>query len=301
MKLRRLLLPAIAAAPLCLFPGFARQWAQHISLPILKLLETIGKRIPFSLLEWGIVLLAATLVLSFIVGIFRRGLLRSLLHLLRRLIALIILFVLVFLLIWFPLYHTGSKSIYTASPAQLTAACEVLIGQINASEMDFSNIPKDLPAKTAAFPAWMRALGVSGIFSFPTGEALISPDLPACAVPFVAVHESMHARGYAEEGAANIAAWEDCMQRGGVYAQSARLWALRYCMAALQTQDSQAYLTLQAQMTPNTRMHYRAVGGGREILPHSAIVRAAFSALGISEETGNYEILSAYLASRMPE
>lgn len=289
------------SAALAFGNGFACLWAREVLFPYFPKFSSFTQSLPFALLEWGVIALTALIVARCAVRAVRKGVLQSFALLLRQAATLLCAFIFAFCALWLPLYRIGPAPVYAATPAQLIASCEKLIAELNASELDFSILPSDLPAKAIHFPIWMRALKISGLYAFPTGEALISPTVANCAAPFVAVHEAMHARFIASEGAANIAAWEECMRRGGLYADSARLWALKYSMAALYEIDPQAYAQCRRQMRQNTFAAYRQMGGGRAAAPERDGATAVFAALGVSHAATDYEILSAYLASGMPQ
>lgn len=240
-------------------------WGNFVSKKILAGLNAVGAGLPFSLLEWGLAALLVWILLHP--------------HRFRRFSALILTMLLAFALVWAPLYAKASPD-YRVTRAQMLDSCAALIDTLNASEPDFSSVPKDLPAKTCAFPFWMRAFRLSGFYSFFTGEALIARDVPPCAAPFTAVHEAMHGRGIANEGACNIAAYEECTARGGTYADSAHLWALRYSMGAIRAADYEAYTRMLCRMNPDTYNLFREIGGA---VPDSA---------------GSYGILAAYLAAK---
>ena len=220
--------------------------AALFSKNILRLLNTIGGTIPFSILEWGLAVLLALILLR-----PRR---------LRNLCALILAMLLAFLLLWLPLY-AEPVDIPAASDAQMHMLCANLIDDLNVSALSFDVPPDALPAKQCAFPFWMRALNLDGFYSFFTGEALIAPDLPPESAPFTAVHEVMHGRGIAHEGLCNAAAYAECRLRGGAYADSANLCALRYAMGSVKRADVEAYHLLLNRMRPETLRAYRAVGG----------------------------------------
>ena len=260
-----------------LLPGFARAFGSAVSLPLLRLLAKAGDCFPFVLLEWVFLGICALLLAA----LLRRRFLRRLLCTLLSLASL-------YLILWYPLYFAVQPE-YRATPAEIAASCEKLIGTMNASPPDFSEMP-ELPAKRVRFPGWMRLLNISGICAFPTGEALVSPDLPDCALPFVAVHERMHLEGIAGEGAANIAAWQECMRLGGAFADSARLWGIRYCMGFLRSQAPALYERCMDGMEPRTLHFYREAGGAYNPSPQSRLEIA----LGIA---GDYEILAHYLAA----
>ena len=188
---------------------------------------------------------------------------------------------------------TSSSARYSESSAEsalspavdLEALCLRLIGELNASTLRFtggeSALLQAVEAMNAAFgaelggnavrfaryPEWMAALDLAGFYSPWTGEALVSPNLSAAALPFTACHELAHRLGIADEGAANIAAWIACRPSGGELADSAALWALRYAMAELRTSDESAWRRCAQEM-------------------HPALVRAFASMNGFSEMPG---------------
>ena len=141
-------------------------------------------------------------------------------------------------------------------------------------------------------------MNLSGFYSFITGEAFIAPDLPRASLPFVAVHEAMHGEGIAGEGEANIAAWARCMELSGAYADSARLWALKYAMAALYAADPALYAARRREMSSACFELYRQVGGKPSGSTYASGAQAAFSAMGAGAAAGDYEILAVYLASQ---
>ena len=304
MRIRRtltaltVLIAAALTAAFCLHPALAAGWAEAVSRPVLHALSRLTNPLPFALLEWGLLALLLALFGGACFRWGRRGLRSALIQLARRLGGCILAVAIAFSALWLPLYHTSIHPACAATDAQLAAACENLILELNESPLNFSRAPDDLPAKVIHFPFWMRAFDITGFFSFPTGEALISPELPDCALPFVAVHERMHADGYAGEGAANIAAWEDCLARGGLYADSARVWALKYSMDALHDRDTGAYAACRQLMNESTAASYHAIGGGTRSRAINPGMQAAFSALGVGEAASDYEILAFYLASQ---
>lgn len=283
-----------AAAALALFlmirtaPPFARFWAQNVSIPVLQTISGFGATLPFSMLEWG----AAIMGIPLLCGMMRRQLRRTAAWMLTALI-------LIFLAIWQPLYSLPSPA-YAADTHQMAAAAGLLIERTN---LEAPVIPRldDLPAKPVRFPSWMRIAGISGFASFLTGEGFYDPNLPHCALPFVAVHESMHLQGIADEGAANIAAWQDCMDRGGAYAWSARIWGLRYIMGTLLHRNPGQYAHCINRMNPQTFQLYQECGGAYVPLQRSQFWQAACNFLGIADGLQNYEILAAYLAASIPQ
>lgn len=280
MKIRRWIAAALTLfLSLRLIPGFAGKWARWISQPALNALACMGDRLPFPLAEWLGIAVGILLALALFVRSLRRAA-----------GGLLIALMIACLALWYPLYFVDCAA-HSASTRQISASCAELIAQLNACAAEFE-LPDDLPAKPVRFPGWMRALDISGVCAFFTGEALYSPELHPAALPFVAVHERMHLEGHAGEGAANIAAWEACITRGGAYADSARLWALRYSMGLLEPAQRSAHVSA---MRPHTLERYRASGGAYISAP-PAWLSALQRFLGVGGAMSDYEILALYLA-----
>lgn len=272
-----------------LFPSF---WKEAVSLPYLRFMNPVGSSFPFVLLEWGAAAAAAWMGVSFIISIVRGKPLIGLKILLKRLLCILTAAALIFASIWLPLYENAE--IVQATSVQLQACAEELIAVLNENPPDFSRMPDDLPAKTAAFPFWMRRLNILGFYSFFTGEAIISPDIPSPLVPFVAVHESVHGKGVADEGLCNIRAYEECLLRGGVYAASARIWALKYLLGELRMADYDAFAQCCGQMNADTRNLLQRSGGIYENAQNGIL--SVFSG---GRNAMGYEILAHHLAAEM--
>ena len=191
--------PALLCALVRLLPDFAARWSIWVARPVLQRIALIGARLPFSLMEWGMLALILVLCIGFILHLCRRGMMHAIVHLLRRICMLLMALVWLLAALWYPLYFAEAPLQISVTPAQLAASCRMLIDELSASSLDFSVPPDNLPAKYSAFPFWMDSLNLAGFASFLSGEALISPELPGAAVPFVAVHEFMHTQGHADE------------------------------------------------------------------------------------------------------
>lgn len=302
---KRLLRAALCTLPpmlLCmavrLLPMFAEHWSAWVARPMLQTIALIGGRLPFPLMEWGVLALLVALCIGFIYRLCRRGVLHAAVCTLKRICLLLMALVWLLAALWYPLYFAEAPLRITVTSAQLAASCRTLIDDLNADSLDFSEVPDDLPAKYAAFPGWMQVLNLAGFASFLTGEALISPELPNAAVPFVAVHESMHTLGHADEGRTNLAAWAECLRRGELYADSARLWALKDSLALLRRVDSGAWAAIRSELPPQLDRLISQLGG--ETAPPGDGALAVLAPLGLAESVQNYEILALYLAAEMP-
>ncbi len=299
---RRLLRAALLALPpalLCtavrLLPDFAAHWSTWVARPMLQRIALIGARLPFSLMEWGALALILALCIGFIYQLCRRGVMHAAVQLLRRICTFLMALIWLNAALWYPLYFAEAPLQISVTPGQLAASCRVLIDDLSASSLDFSVLPNDLPAKYSAFPFWMDSLNLAGFASFLSGEALISPELDGAAVPFVAVHEYMHTLGHADEGQTNLAAWEECLRRGGVYADSARLWALKDSLALLRRVDYAAWSAVRAELPPQLDHLLAQLGG--ETAPPGGAALAVLAPLGLAESVQSYEILALRLAA----
>ena len=295
---RCILPPALLCISARLLPGFAARWSKWIARPVLRKIALLGVRMPFSLLEWGSLALLIVLCIGFIVRLCRRGAIRAAVCTLKRICILLQALIWLTAALWVPLYFAESPLQITVTPAQLAASCRVLMEGLSASSLDFSVLPEDLPAKYSTLPLWMDALNLAGFASFLSGEALISSELPAAAVPFVAVHEFMHTQGHADEGATNLAAWNECLRRGGLYADSARLWALKDSLALLRRMDSDAWSSIRAELPQEIDALLAQLGG--ETAPPGDGALAIFRLLGLAEHMQSYDILARRLAADMP-
>lgn len=304
MKLKRIifivlmLLPAAYVACLRLNPGLAALWKEHVSLPLLGLMRMLGDSLPFSLLETSALLLAAVLAACFAAELLRRGVARALARLLRRIACMLLALLWLYLGMWYPLYF-GKEYVFEAGSADLAASCEVLIECLNATPLVFEQT-MELPVKRAVFPVWLRAGRLAGFCAFFTGEAFVDPDLPDCTLPFVAMHERMHLLGHAGEGAANIAAWQACMELGGPWADSAMLWALHYSMGSLREMNPARHARLVQAMDDATYAAFLRCGGSYRPSPLSGGMQWLCTLLGISESVQDYDILASHLAAAMP-
>ena len=289
--------PALLCAAVRLIPGFAARWSDWVARPMLQRLASIGGRLPFSLMEWGALALLTVLCIGFILRLRRRGILHAAVCTLKRICMLLLALVWLLAALWYPLYFAEAPLHITATPAQLTASCRALIDELTASSLDFSAPPEDLPAKYSAFPFWMDALNLAGFASFLSGEAMISPELPNAAAPFVAVHEFMHTLGHADEGMTNLAAWDECLRRGGLYEDSARLWALKDSLALLRRMDSDAWSSIRAELP--TEIDALLIQLGGETAPPRGGALAVLAPLGLSESVQSYDLLALRLAAGM--
>ena len=277
---RRILATAAFLAALRLCPGLARFALECLSLPAMALLHRLTAPVPFPVAEpLGLGLLAMPLAGLMHGGSGRwEGLGKTALALL---VALALL--------WGPALAVPAGDVPAPDAAALARLCGALIDRLSAAPLAFPDAAGSLAlapsvagqpglrVKAPALPGWMALAGAWGVFVPLTGEALVDAAAPAPLIPFTAVHELMHLRGIADEGAANIAAWQRCLAAGGPFADSAALWALRYAMGRLRQTDPAAWQAMRAKM-------------------EGALKRTFLDCGGEADPPGDYAALAGYLA-----
>lgn len=259
-----------------------------LTVPLLALLHRLTAPVPFPVAEpLALVLLLVTLA----------GLRRGPLGFLRRLGRTAAAVLLALALLWGPAVAVPGEALPAPDARQLAWLCGNLIHALEAAAPDFpapADALETAPAaagmpgcavKAARCPAWLSLAHAWGAFIPLTGEAVVDPAEPAPLVPFTAVHELMHLAGIADEGAANVAAWERCLDFGGPFADSARLWALRYAMGRLRAADPAAWGEMRAKMEGALLRTFLDCGG-----------EAAAPLRRFSPATGDYAALAGYLA-----
>ena len=264
-------------------PGLAALWQGAVSGAALGMLHRAAAALPFPVIE-PLALAVPLMALG------RRGP--------RRLAAALMVAAGMYALLWYPAYWARPAQVCPRSEAaRVEALCADLIDALNAADPDFDGAAEaagdvaGVPwarVKAARYPEWMAALGVSGLFSPWTGEVVVNPEAsPACR-PFTCVHELIHLRGVADEGAANIEAYRACLRRGGAFAYSARLWALRYALERLSATDPEACRRCLGRMNPPLE---------RNFIPFDAAEpNPVARVLGIGSVTADYDMLVDWLA-----
>lgn len=280
---------------------------RRVTRPALLALNrwTAGAAFPVAeILAWSLgLLLLAALCASAMRALRQRGL-APLRQWLKGAGRAMLALILALALLWLPAMAQPVEAPPVPTTDQLEWLCGELIDALEASSLAFPEAGESLrlapeaaglhgcAVKAARYPEWMRAAAVSGMFVPLTGEALVDATVPAPLVPFTAVHELMHLTGIADEGAANIAAWEKCMAAGGPFADSARLWALRYAMGLLRRADERAWQRARDKMKDPLARVYSDCGGEASVRRN----RGAFGLPGLSILRGDYAALVGWLA-----
>ena len=282
-------------------PPFARAALDAVSVPAMAALHSWTAGLPCPAAE----LLALAVVAVTLWELLRAGLsarrtrsLRPLGRWLQGLCRALLLGTGALALLWAPACARPVAAVPEADDARLALLCDGLIGSLNDAPLAFPD-PQDVltraaevagmpgcAVKAVRYPEWMAASRAWGLFVPLTGEALVDAAEPAPLLPFTAVHELMHLSGIADEGAANVAAWNRCLAAGGPFADSARLWALRYAMGLLRGRDEAVWRRTGQKMKDALARVYGACGG--EVEPRRS---SRFSVI-----RGDYAALAGYLA-----
>ena len=258
------------------FPALSRAALECVSIPVMAALHSFTARVPFPVAEPAALILGSSLL----TGLVRAALLSlssrkpdPLRRWFSALTAVALILAAALILLWVPARARPFPAVPEPDTEQLTRLCEALIEALNRSPLDFP-APSDALARAPAaaglpdrvvkavrYPEWMDLCHAWGLFVPLTGEALADAAEPAPLIPFTAVHELMHLGGVADEGAANVAAWDRCLDAGGPFADSARLWALRYAMGLLRQRDGDAWAKTSKNMNDALKRVYMACGG----------------------------------------
>ncbi len=104
--------------------------------------------------------------------------------------------------------------------------------------------------KPVLFSTVMSDAGITGIYSFFTGEANVNIEYPHYTLPFTAAHEMAHQRGVARENEANFVAFLVCISSEDEYIRySGYLGMLEYFLSAAYSTDKEAYLGIYAKIS----------------------------------------------------
>ena len=298
---RRALLCALLLFALAcqIWTAFARAALNAVSLPAMAALHRLTARFPFPVAEPAALVLIALPLPGLIRVVLRKQPLRRWLD---ALAAGGLLIAGALILLWAPACAMPADPVPEPGATQLAWLCESLIESLNDAPLAFpapadalaraplaAGLP-DCAVKAARYPEWMDLIHAWGLFVPLTGEALVDAGEPAPLLPFTAVHELSHLSGIADEGAANVAAWNRCLAAGGAFADSARLWALRYAMGLLRREDEAAWLRASKNMKDALLRVYRDCGG--EAGPGHP--------RSVSLIRGDYAALACYLSCAAP-
>jgi hypothetical protein len=113
--------------------------------------------------------------------------------------------------------------------------------------------------KPVHFSTVMSDLGISGIYSFFTGEANVNVEYPDYNLPFTAAHEMAHQRGVSRENEANFVAFLVCISSEDEYVRySGYLGLYEYLASALYRVNPELYYDVLSGLDERARADMRA-------------------------------------------
>lgn len=134
----------------------------------------------------------------------------------------------------------------------LLCASEELILDINLlgnrEDFVFSELP--FGAKRTIFPRLYTALGISGLYYFPTAEYVVNTDAPDYVCAFTAAHEYAHFNSVMREDEANLFAFKLLSESEDLFFRySAALYAYEIIASELKKENPEAYQSLSGRIS----------------------------------------------------
>ena len=147
-----------------------------------------------------------------------------------------------------PSFDSGASS----SPYSLERICELVLEGYARMNEDYSLTPDfSSRVKPVKYSGVMAQMGITGIYSYFTGEANISLAYPDYTLPFTVAHELAHQRGIARENEANFVAFLAASYSSDSYVRySGYLNMYEYVVYALYPLDREAYYELNEGLSP---------------------------------------------------
>ncbi len=139
----------------------------------------------------------------------------------------------------------------TIMPYTLSELCELLSESFDTVNKTYG-IPDsfDGRVKPILFSTVMSDAGITGIYSFFTGEANVNVEYPHYTLPFTAAHEMAHQRGISRENEANFVAFLVCISSDDEYVRySGYLGMLEYFLSAAYATDKDGYPRLYSTIS----------------------------------------------------
>lgn len=277
-----------------IFSPVADWFNSTVCFCVRQLLAYLSFLLPFSLFELLLILLVPLIVLFCIFVIGRAGYLRTALSLVGGIAVIFTLYVLTLGIG----YHTtpmadrlSIRQVSTVERDELYRVGVILREEVNtlAEELQFRDgesrmgytvaelsrrllvaydavseqysYPQDFIGyvKPVLFSCVMSDAGITGIYSFFTGEANVNVDYPDYSLPFTCAHEMAHQRGVSRENEANFLAFLVCINSDDPYIRySGYLNMYEYVASALYRTDKDAYSLLLSGLSEGALADVRA-------------------------------------------
>ncbi len=206
--------------------------------------------------------------------------------------------------------HLDEISVRECSEQELYSAAELLINRVNSlsSEPDFEYTEQPFGAKRSLFPKLYTALGIYGLYYFPTAECVINTEAPAYICVFSAAHEYAHFKSVMREDEANLFAYKELsLSENSYYRYSADLYAYESIAGSLKRKNSSLYEQLpdivdsaKADLISHREYaeKYRNCILYEPLLKLNGAVQKIYDKRGALSYSSTADILTCYILSR---
>ena len=217
-------------------------YATGVYIYIAKVLQLLLGWLPFSV---GDVLYIAAII--YIIFTLHKSFKRPILKTLNRLFKIGSMVWLLFHFLWgFNYYRTSIQEQFNLAKGEVKKEEVVAFTNYTLTQANLYSNPQPIthnsqpsPVKPSLFGILGNYMGYGGYYNPFTGEAQINSHMPDFMLPYIAVHEAAHQKGYAKESEANFIGYIDAMNSGdSALLYSSNLEMFLYANRALRRFDS---------------------------------------------------------------
>lgn len=217
-------------------------YATGVYIYIAKVLQLFLGWLPFSV---GDLLYIAAII--YIIFTLHKSFKRPILKTLNRLFKIGSMVWLLFHFLWgFNYYRTSIQEQFNLAKGEVKKEEVVAFTNYTLTQANLYSNPQPIthnsqpsPVKPSLFGILGNYMGYGGYYNPFTGEAQINSHMPDFMLPYIAVHEAAHQKGYAKESEANFIGYIDAMNSGdNALLYSSNLEMFLYANRALRRFDS---------------------------------------------------------------
>ncbi len=217
-------------------------YATGVYIYIAKVLQLFLGWLPFSV---GDLLYIAAII--YIIFTLHKSFKRPILKTLNRLFKIGSMVWLLFHFLWgFNYYRTSIQEQFNLAKGEVKKEEVVAFTNYTLTQANLYSNPQPIthnsqpsPVKPSLFGILGNYMGYGGYYNPFTGEAQINSHMPDFMLPYIAVHEAAHQKGYAKESEANFIGYIDAMNSGdSALLYSSNLEMFLYANRALRRFDS---------------------------------------------------------------
>ena len=217
-------------------------YATGVYIYIAKVLQLFLGWLPFSV---GDLLYIAAII--YIIFTLHKSFKRPILKTLNRLFKIGSMVWLLFHFLWgFNYYRTSIQEQFNLAKGEVKKEEVVAFTNYTLTQANLYSNPQPIthnsqpsPVKPSLFGILGNYMGYGGYYNPFTGEAQINSHMPDFMLPYIAVHEAAHQKGYAKESEANFIGYIDAMNSGdNALLYSSNMEMFLYANRALRRFDS---------------------------------------------------------------